>query len=186
MITSSLSPISVTSVVRSSSPHGESRLLTRVQSCVVPKSIDACHLHQAGAGGLLVGHRDRVLEVAEDDVDGGHDLGQLGDDLVVLRREEVDDPAGAEGDLADRLRGTDGERLEEVTGAAHIVRLGSRSIAVQCCMPGWMDGVDAILFDAGGILVLPDPTVLGPLLAYYGGDASIEAPPASPLRGRWR
>ncbi|MEN9505670.1 MAG: hypothetical protein RI958_1596 [Actinomycetota bacterium] len=33
---------------------------------------------------------------------------------------------------------------------------------------------DAVLFDAGGILVLPDPTVLGPLLAYYGGDPSIE------------
>ena len=33
---------------------------------------------------------------------------------------------------------------------------------------------DAILFDAGGILVLPDPTVLGPLLAYYGGDATVE------------
>jgi FMN phosphatase YigB (HAD superfamily) len=34
---------------------------------------------------------------------------------------------------------------------------------------------DAILFDAGGILVLPDPTVLGPLLAYYGGDPSEAA-----------
>lgn len=34
---------------------------------------------------------------------------------------------------------------------------------------------DAILFDAGGILLLPDPTVLGPLLAPYGGDASIDA-----------
>ena len=33
---------------------------------------------------------------------------------------------------------------------------------------------DAILFDAGGVLVLPDPTVLGPLLAPYGGDPSIE------------
>lgn len=33
---------------------------------------------------------------------------------------------------------------------------------------------DAVLFDAGGILVLPDPMVLGPLLAYYGGDPSIE------------
>ena len=31
----------------------------------------------------------------------------------------------------------------------------------------------AILFDAGGVLVLPDPTVLGPLLAYYGGDPSV-------------
>lgn len=34
---------------------------------------------------------------------------------------------------------------------------------------------DAILFDAGGIFLLPDPTVLGPLLAYHGGDSSIEA-----------
>jgi FMN phosphatase YigB (HAD superfamily) len=34
---------------------------------------------------------------------------------------------------------------------------------------------DAILFDAGGVLVLPDPTVIGPLLAYYGGDPSLDA-----------
>jgi putative hydrolase of the HAD superfamily len=34
---------------------------------------------------------------------------------------------------------------------------------------------DAILFDAGGVLVLPDPTVLGPLLETYGGDPSLEA-----------
>jgi putative hydrolase of the HAD superfamily len=34
---------------------------------------------------------------------------------------------------------------------------------------------DAILFDAGGVLVLPDPTVLGPLLAYYGADSSVAA-----------
>lgn len=33
---------------------------------------------------------------------------------------------------------------------------------------------DAILFDAGGVLVLPDPLVLGPLLAFYGGDLAIE------------
>lgn len=33
----------------------------------------------------------------------------------------------------------------------------------------------AILFDAGGVLVLPDPTVLGPLLAYYGGNPSVES-----------
>ena len=39
MITSSRSPISVTSVVRSSSTHGDSRLLTRVHSCVSPSSI---------------------------------------------------------------------------------------------------------------------------------------------------
>jgi putative hydrolase of the HAD superfamily len=33
---------------------------------------------------------------------------------------------------------------------------------------------DAILFDAGGVLVLPDPTVLGPLLAPYGADGSYD------------
>lgn len=34
---------------------------------------------------------------------------------------------------------------------------------------------DAVLFDAGGVLVLPDPTVLAPLLSPYGGDPSIDA-----------
>ncbi len=33
---------------------------------------------------------------------------------------------------------------------------------------------DALLFDAGGVLVLPDPLVIGPLLAHYGGDTSID------------
>jgi putative hydrolase of the HAD superfamily len=33
---------------------------------------------------------------------------------------------------------------------------------------------DAVLFDAGGVLVLPDPTVIAPLLEYYGGSTSIE------------
>ena len=32
-----------------------------------------------------------------------------------------------------------------------------------------------MLFDAGGVFLLPDPTVLAPLLAPYGGDPSIEA-----------
>jgi putative hydrolase of the HAD superfamily len=35
--------------------------------------------------------------------------------------------------------------------------------------------LDALLFDAGGVFVLPDPTVLAPLLAYYGGETSIDA-----------
>ncbi|MGB3737452.1 MAG: HAD family hydrolase [Ilumatobacter sp.] len=34
---------------------------------------------------------------------------------------------------------------------------------------------DAVIFDAGGVLVLPDPTVLAPLLAYFGGDSDISA-----------
>ena len=33
---------------------------------------------------------------------------------------------------------------------------------------------DAVLFDAGGVLVLPDPTVLRPLLAPYGGADDTE------------
>jgi putative hydrolase of the HAD superfamily len=37
------------------------------------------------------------------------------------------------------------------------------------------DEFTAVLFDAGGVLVLPDPTVLGPLLAPYGGAVGIEA-----------
>lgn len=42
---------------------------------------------------------------------------------------------------------------------------------------------EAILFDAGGVFVLPDPTVLGPLLAYHGGDPSVEAHRRAHYRG---
>jgi FMN phosphatase YigB (HAD superfamily) len=38
-----------------------------------------------------------------------------------------------------------------------------------------MSRFDAVLFDAGGVLVLPDPTVLGPLLAFYGGRPTVAA-----------
>ena len=34
---------------------------------------------------------------------------------------------------------------------------------------------DAVLFDVGGVLLLPDPRVLGPVLEFYGGDGSQEA-----------
>lgn len=37
-----------------------------------------------------------------------------------------------------------------------------------------MSRFDAVLFDAGGVLVLPDPTVLAPLLAPFGGSAEVE------------
>jgi len=33
---------------------------------------------------------------------------------------------------------------------------------------------DAVWLDAGGVLLLPDPTVLGPLLAYYGGATDVD------------
>lgn len=38
-----------------------------------------------------------------------------------------------------------------------------------------MGRFDAVLFDAGGVLVLPDPMVLRPLLAPYGGADDTEA-----------
>ncbi|MFK8022789.1 MAG: HAD family hydrolase [Ilumatobacter sp.] len=42
---------------------------------------------------------------------------------------------------------------------------------------------DAVIFDAGGVLVLPDPTVLGPLLEYFGGDPSVDAHRRAHYRG---
>lgn len=35
-------------------------------------------------------------------------------------------------------------------------------------------GFDAFLFDAGGVLVLPDPTIIGAVVAPYGGSADHE------------
>ena len=32
---------------------------------------------------------------------------------------------------------------------------------------------DAVLFDAGGVLVMPDPTVLAPLLSPHGGSVDL-------------
>lgn len=37
-----------------------------------------------------------------------------------------------------------------------------------------MKRFDAVIFDAGGVLVLPDPRVLGPLFEFYGGDPTVE------------
>ena len=37
-----------------------------------------------------------------------------------------------------------------------------------------MGRFDAIWLDAGGVLVLPDPTVLAPLLAYFGGATDVD------------
>ena len=46
-----------------------------------------------------------------------------------------------------------------------------------------MTSFDAIIFDAGGILLLPDPTVIGPLLAPYGGDLAVAAHVRAHYRG---
>ena len=119
MITSSASPASSTAAVRSSRPHGESRLLTRVQNWVSPKSTVVRDLDEAGAGGLLLVGRHAVFEVGEQDVDRRCDVGHLRAHLLVGGREEVDHPARRERDLADGLGGPDGERAEEISGWTH-------------------------------------------------------------------
>ncbi len=77
------------------------------------------HLDQTRPGGLLVCRWHAVFEVAEEDVDGGGDVGDLGHHLRVGPREEVDHPRRGERDLPERLRRSDGEGAEEVLGAAH-------------------------------------------------------------------
>jgi acyl dehydratase len=74
------------------------------------------------AGGLLALHRDRVLEVAEQDVHVGRDLRRLGDHLLVREVEEMDHPRGLDGDLAEGRRGVYREGLEEVAGVSHARR----------------------------------------------------------------
>ena len=74
---------------------------------------------QALARGLLAVDRHGVLEVAEQDVGLGGDVGRLGDHLLVREVEEVDHPRRLERDLGERFGRPDGEGLEEVTGIAH-------------------------------------------------------------------
>ena len=94
--------------------------MTRVQSWVSPKSVVLADLDEPGAGGLLVGRparrprgcpaacRPSARCRAPSPTIFGFDA-----------REEVDHPRRAERDLPDRLGRADGERAEEVLGAAH-------------------------------------------------------------------
>lgn len=43
--------------------------------------------------------------------------------------------------------------------------------------------IDAVLFDAGGIFVIPDPTVLAPLLTYFGASDDLSAYHRAHYRG---
>ena len=71
---------------------------------------------QALAGLLLVLRLDRVLEVAEQHVDGADHAGHLGGHLLVAGVEEVDRAARPGRDVAQRRGSPDGERGEEVLG----------------------------------------------------------------------
>ena len=119
MITSSLSPISLTSLRQVvEHPRGLERVDARPQLRVAEVDL-AADLDQALARGLLAVDRHGVLEVAEQDVDLGRDVGRLGDHLLVGEVEEVDHPRRQERDLAERLGRVDGERLEEVSWVPH-------------------------------------------------------------------
>src|SRR5687768_9868044 len=96
----------------------------------------AADLDQAIARRHLPVHGDRVLEVAEQDVDGRRDVGDLRDHLLVREVEEVDHPRGLEGDLADRLRRLDRKRLEEISGASHRARQATEPYR-YCARPSW-------------------------------------------------
>src|SRR6266516_4150626 len=86
----------------------------------VGREVDlAPDLHQALAGVALPVGRDRVLEVAEEDVGLARKLGELGRHLRVRGVEEVDAARGLDGDLEDGLWRAHGERLREVAWAAH-------------------------------------------------------------------
>src|SRR5215213_5818298 len=89
MITSSRSPIAATRVV------------------MVPKVEGAWDIHYV----------DRLL--AQLDVGLLRDRGQLGDELLVRRVEEVDHARGPDRDLEQRSGRALGERLGEVAGVAH-------------------------------------------------------------------
>src|SRR6188474_746995 len=85
---------------------------------------------QALPRSLLAVDRNRVLEVAEQDVCLGCDIGRLGDHLLVGEVQEVDHPRGLDGDLTQRLGGADRLRLEEVSGVSHAAPRVVRPLSV--------------------------------------------------------
>ena len=90
MITSSLSPIAATISVTSSRSQGELSALTRVQKSGRAEIDRLGHLDHAGARGLLGVGRDRVFEIAEDDIDLRAISGTLARTFSMMRRHEMD------------------------------------------------------------------------------------------------
>ena len=46
-------------------------------------------------------------------------------------------------------------------------------MGIPVALPAMTRDFDAVLFDAGGVLVVPDPTVLAPLLSFYGATTDL-------------
>ena len=70
-----------------------------------------------GARGLLRVGRDGVLEIAEHDVDLAGDVRDLGADLFVVRRHEMDHALEPHGQRAIGLGRADGERANKTSVA---------------------------------------------------------------------
>jgi hypothetical protein len=84
-------------------------------------------LDETVAGRLLAVRRDRVLEVAEQDVGLLDHVRDLGDHLLVRGVEEMDHPRRLDGDLHERLRRVDCERVAEEAWVSQVFGLlGSR------------------------------------------------------------
>ena len=71
------------------------------------------------------------------------------------------------GELAAEVDGSAGGEAVDETGAP------APAPTTTHTHPTIGDGIDAVLFDAGGILVLPDPLGLGMALAPFGGDTAL-------------
>ena len=100
-------------------PGGLERVDPRPQLSVAELHL-APDPEQAFARGDLPVDGDGILEVAEQDVDRRGDVRHLGDHLLVGEVEKVNHPRGPERDVAHRLRGADGQRVEEGSRVAHL------------------------------------------------------------------
>ena len=77
------------------------------------------HRDQTVSGRLFRVDRNRVLEIAEDDVDLADKLGRLRAHLFVVRRHEMNHALEAGGKLKQRARGADRQRIEIPTRGFH-------------------------------------------------------------------
>ena len=120
MITSSLSPISVTSSVRSSSTHGESSSLTRVHSAVSPRSISLPTLIRPARAASLRSTGTASSRLPSRMSTFGAMSGTLATIFSFEKSRKWIIREGLNGISRSRLGGADGERLEEVSGVAQV------------------------------------------------------------------
>ena len=119
MMTSSLSPTSATSVVMSSRPHGESRLLTRVHSWVSPMSTERATLTRPARAASLsaIGIASSRLPSRMSTV--GTTSGNLATTLSICGGKKWMTRLGRNGISRNGAGRADSEGFEEVSGATH-------------------------------------------------------------------